>query len=76
MSGTLQSLHTAFQRHLLATPYQLGKETGLSQPTVNKGLEVLVGLGMVRETTERRRSRVFEYTEYLRIMEQGMELPT
>jgi Fic family protein len=76
MSGTLQSLHAAFQRHLLATPYLLGKETGLSQPTVNKGLEVLVGLGMVRETTERRRSRVFEYTEYLRIMEQGMELPT
>jgi Fic family protein len=75
MSGTLQSLHGAFQRHLLATPYLLGKETGLSQPTVNKGLLVLVGLGMVHETTDRKRGRIFQYTEYLKIMEQGMELP-
>jgi DNA-binding transcriptional ArsR family regulator len=53
----------------------LGKETGLSQPTVNKGLLVLVGLGMVHETTDRKRGRIFQYTEYLKIMEQGMELP-
>jgi Fic family protein len=76
MSGTLTSLHEAFQRHILATPYLLGKETGISQPTVNKGLQILVELGMVRETTQRRRSRVFQYTEYLSIMEQGTELPT
>jgi Fic family protein len=75
ISGTLKKLHVSFQKHLLATPYLLGRETGLSQPTVNKGLKVLVGLGMVRETTDRQRSRVYQYTDYLKIMEQGTELP-
>jgi len=76
ISGTLMALHVSFQRHVLTTPALLGKETGLSQPTVNKGLRILVDLGMVQETTQRQRSRVFQYTAYLRIMEQGTELPT
>jgi DNA-binding transcriptional ArsR family regulator len=47
--------------------------TGLSEPTVGKALATLAQLGIVREATGRRRNRVFVYTRYLDLLNQGTE---
>lgn len=42
--------------------------TGQSPHTVNKMLDAMVGLGMVRELTGMRRNRVYEYSAYLELL--------
>ena len=53
----------------------LVEQTGITPATVNKSLEHLERLGIVRELTSRKRNRIFSYTEYLEIMNHGTELP-
>ncbi|MBI4265793.1 MAG: hypothetical protein HY657_15565 [Acidobacteria bacterium] len=45
--------------------------SGLSAPTIGKALETLVDLGIAREITGRRRSRVFAYDRYLALLNEG-----
>jgi len=49
----------------------LVEKTGITPATVNKSLEHLERLGIVRELTSRKRNRIFSYTGYLEIMNQG-----
>ncbi len=49
------------------------KALGLSAPTVGSAFEHLERLGIVRETTGRRRDRLFAYTDYLSILAEGAE---
>lgn len=51
----------------------LSRATGLSGVTVRKCLDALSQLGMVREVTDRRRGRIYEYHGYLAILAQGTE---
>lgn len=67
------ALHNALQRQPVTTATALGKATGLSAATVNKTLALLEGLGLVDELTERRRSRVFSYREYIGLINAGLE---
>lgn len=60
------------QAPLLAVPIA-AKKLGISQPTIQKSLNHLVRLGIVREITGRRRNRLYEYTRYLRILDEGTE---
>jgi Fic family protein len=53
----------------------LVEKTGITPATVNKSLENLKRLGIVSELTSRKRNRIFSYTGYLDIMNQGTELP-
>ncbi|VAW37883.1 Fic domain protein, Pden_3305 type [hydrothermal vent metagenome] len=53
----------------------LVKKTGITPATVNKCLLHLERLGIVRELTSRKRNRLFSYTGYVEIMNQGTELP-
>lgn len=71
---TLQ-VHSIFMEHPLATPGWLVKKSGITPATVNKALNHLVELGIVRELTAKRRNRIFSYTEYIRILNVGTELP-
>jgi cell filamentation protein, protein adenylyltransferase len=66
-------VHTELKRSpLLAVP--LGaKKLAISQPTVQKSLDHLTELGIVKEVTGKRRSRLYEYTRYLRILDEGTE---
>lgn len=50
-------------------------KTGITPATVNKSLVHLERLGIVRVLTARRRNRIFSYTSYVDIMNQGTELP-
>jgi Fic family protein len=57
---------------LLAVPL-VAKKLGISQPTIQKSLDHMQKLGIVREITGRRRRRLYEYTRYLKILDEGTE---
>ncbi len=63
----------ALRTRPLATVNTLMKATGLSFPTVARGVRALEELGVVQETTGRSRARVFVYDQYLRILNEGAD---
>lgn len=71
LSGSCLQVHHALRRRPVATIAGLGKETGLSAPTITKVLHQLKDMGLVRETTGRKRNRVFTYSRYLDILVEG-----
>ena len=76
--GTANSalrVHELLQRNPFASAGQLAERTGLSPPTVNTALRELERLGIVEETTGRRRGRVFAYRAYLDILNEGTTAP-
>jgi Fic family protein len=68
-------IHVELQRRPVATASSLCRATKLTPPTVGKALRELVSLGIVRETTGRKRGRVFVYERYLSLLNQGTENP-
>ncbi len=50
-------------------------QLGLSYPTVTTTVERLARLGIVHEVTGRRRGRLFVYSDYLAILNEGTETP-
>ena len=68
-------VHRAMLVRPVATPNWLVETTGITPATINKCLGHLQRLGIVKEITARRRNRVFIYTRYLEILNQGTELP-
>ena len=50
------------------------KKTQLSEPTVAGAVEELVRLGLVKETTNKQRNRLFSYAPYLEILNEGTEV--
>lgn len=67
-------LHDILQRHPLITISRLVKMHGFTAPTAASSLALLAEQGIVRELTGYRRNRVFSYTEYLRILNEGAEI--
>jgi Fic family protein len=72
-AGSAAQVHLAFQRSPVNTSVGLVKQTGLTMPTVLKGLGVLAGLGIVREITGRKRNRVYRYDRYIAVLDEGTE---
>lgn len=66
-------LHSVFQEKVILSIPGAAKRTRLSQPAVTKAILNLEKLGVVRETTGRRRSRLFVYDAYLKILAEGTE---
>lgn len=64
-------VHDILQQNPFATTKSLVKATGLTSPTVNAVLVELTRLGVIREVTGRLRGRVFGYTAYLDILNEG-----
>jgi Fic family protein len=73
-ASTLQ-VHQALMEHPIATAASLAKQASLTQATVNKSLVHLQKLGIVTELTGQKRNRIFSYAGYIKIMNQGTELP-
>ena len=57
----------------LANLNALTERTGASYPTVARAVEALENLGIVHEITGRKRERVFAYTNYLAILNEGTQ---
>jgi Fic family protein len=71
-SGAL--VHGKLRERPLWNIQKLASATHLSVPTVTRALEALQRVKIVREVTGRRRSRVYAYDEYLRVLNEGTEL--
>lgn len=66
IAGTALRLHEAFTRNPLRTTALLVEETGLSKPTIARGLDAMAGSGMsIREITGKQGYRIFAYQPYL-----------
>jgi len=74
-AGSVLRVHDAMSRRPITTVAQAVATSGLSFPTVSTAMESLVGMGVARELTGRRRSRVFAYDRYLAILNEGTEAP-
>ena len=67
-------VHEHVKERLLGTVAgSMSRRLGVSTPTVAKSLRHLESLGVVKETTGRRRGRVFVYDAYLKVLAQGTE---
>jgi len=66
-------VHTILMEHPVATSGWLVERAGIAPATVNKTLNHLVELDIVRELTAKRRNRLFSYTGYIEILNQGTE---
>lgn len=66
-------LHSVFQEKVILSIPDAARRTRLSQPAVTKAIRNLEELGIVRETTGRRRNRLFVYDAYLKILAEGTE---
>jgi len=69
------AIHQALQHKPIATAASLAAATGLTPATVNKALAHLERTGVVAELTRKVRGRVFSYTRYAGILNEGMALP-
>ncbi|MDE2149416.1 MAG: Fic family protein [Gammaproteobacteria bacterium] len=72
-AGSAARILAAFRERPLWTIARLKAATGLPVPTVTRAVAALEKLGIVRETTGRRRGRVFSYNASLKILSEGTE---
>lgn len=72
-AGTLLRAHEALKEQpILSSPY-ICRRTNLSFPTVASAMEQFIKHGIARETTGKRRNRLFVYDKYLSILNEGAE---
>ena len=64
-------IHRALLKQPITNSLTIQEATGLTPATVNKGLEKLCDLNIVREITGQKRNRIFSYVEYLKILNEG-----
>lgn len=70
-AGSSLRVHELLQRNPYGLASLLVKSTGLTTPTVNAALEDLANLGIVKEVTGKKRGRVFAYSHYVAILNEG-----
>lgn len=63
------------RRRPLARIDALAAQIGIAYPTAARAIDALQRLGIVREITGRKRQRVFAYSAYLAILNEGAERP-
>ena len=68
-------VHRTLMERPIATAGWLVEKIGISPATINKCLDHLEHLGIVRELTGKKRNRIFSYAGYVEIMNRGTELP-
>lgn len=74
-AGTVLRIHHFTRRNPIFTLGGVVKELKMSFPTATAGIRTLEKLGMIREVTGRERDRVYTYSEYLALLNEGTELP-
>lgn len=75
ISGSAHLIHKTLLERPMASPNWIQEKTQLSPATVNACLRELEQLGIVKEVTGQKRNRLYSYLEYIRIMNEGTELP-
>lgn len=72
-ASSVLRVHGALRARPVESIAQIASSTGMSVPAVTKSLVALQELRIARELTGRRRNRLFGYSAYLRILEEGTE---
>ena len=72
--GSLLRVHEALANQPILSLTGIRKNTGLSFPAASAAMNILVEQGIAREFTGRRRARLFAYSEYLAILNEGAEV--
>ena len=67
-------VHHHLQGHPVSSSAAISKAEGLASATVNKALEHLVGLGILKEITGGQRNRLFAYVRVLEALSEGTEV--
>ncbi|PWU05097.1 MAG: cell filamentation protein Fic [Verrucomicrobia bacterium] len=67
------SIYKHFQHHPLTTTTKIKDNCGVSLPTVIRSLKMLEENGIIKEITGRERRKIYVYSEYLRILNNGVE---
>lgn len=69
-TDTLRRLFDHIEQHPIITVRQTADDLGLSYNTIAKAVKKFVALGILQETTNASRNRVFAYEDYLAILRQ------
>ena len=75
LSNTLIKLHQGLLQKPIVTAAWLEQSTELAPATIQSGLQKLEQLNVIEELTGKQRDRVYAYTAYIAILNQGNELP-
>lgn len=75
VAGSALQVHYAFQQHPIQTVNSAKDRTGLSGPTVTTVMKSLEAIGVIRELTGKQRYRVYCYSQYLSILDEGTAIP-
>ena len=66
-------VHELMQASPIVTIQTVSEKLAVSFPTANTALENLAKIGVVRETTGRRRGRIYAYSDYLALLDGGTD---
>ncbi len=72
-AGSALRVHATLMRRPVLNVDTSAELTGLSWPAVNNAMTRLIELGITSEATGQRRNRVFVYSGYLKVLEEGTE---
>ncbi|MDR0620284.1 MAG: Fic family protein [Deltaproteobacteria bacterium] len=72
-AASVQKIHQTLLKRPIGTSISLSKDTGLTVMTVNRSLERLRKLGIVKELTSKKRGRIFTYHKLLDIYNENIE---
>jgi len=72
-SASAHHVHAELKRAPIISVPLAARALGITQPTIQKSLDHMMKMGMVREITGQQRGRLYEYTAYLAIMSEGTE---
>ena len=75
IAGSAHAVHKALLDMPISSPKWIQTETQLSHTTIYSCLRAFEKLEIVTEITGSKRNRLYRYTRYLEIMEEGTELP-
>jgi Fic family protein len=74
-AGSMRRVHDALKARPVTSLPAVVKATRLTAPTVGAAMDELVSVGLAHELTGKRRNRVFAYSGYLAILNEGTERP-
>ena len=74
-SGSMSQIHDALLRRPITSSAWLKKTTGLAPATIQSALQNLEKLQILQELTGKQRDRIYAYSDYIAILNQGNELP-
>ncbi|MDQ1238342.1 MAG: hypothetical protein QG577_527 [Thermodesulfobacteriota bacterium] len=72
-TGNVSRLHSYLQEKPVLSIPKASRDVGISQPTVTLALKKLEEIGLVKEITGKARDRIYVYTQYLDILEEGAQ---